>query len=354
LDARAAQPARPKTPNESDIQRQRLTALHGLLKAAITRLQMLEGNRFSFLAEAQGLFSTKPVLRPLSDFDADLARLEKLLPGIEPLAERVNAFNDQYVIPTARLKPVFDAAIAECRKRTARFITLPAGESFNLEFVTSKSWSGYNWYQGGYKSLIQVNTDLPVRISRAVDLGCHEGYPGHHVLNLMIEQKLVRERGWKEYEVNPLYSPQSVISEGSANYGIDLAFSPRERVAFEKAVLYPLAGLNPKSADVYWQVQAITDALAGARLTIAQKYLDGQIDKAMAFELTQKYQLLSKERAEQQLRFTDQYRSYVLNYGWGKQLVKQHIEAGRPTLAQRWARMERLLSLPVQPDDLGR
>jgi hypothetical protein len=310
---------------------------------------MQEGIGFTFMGEAQSLFATQPVLRPLPEFDAQLARLDRLLPGLGTLGERVEAFNDRFTIPTERLKPVFDAAIAECRKRTSRFIKLPAGESFTLEFVKGKSWSGYNWYQGNYKSLIQVNTDLPIRISRAVDLGCHEGYPGHHVLNLMVEQKLVRERGWKEYEVNPLYSPQSVISEGSANYGIELAFSPRERIVFEKSVLYPLAGLDPVLADTYWQVQAMTEALSGARLTIAQKYLDGEIDKATALDLTQKYLLLSRPRAEQSLRFTDQYRSYVINYGWGKQLVKQHIEAGRPSLAERWRRMEALLSAPIQP-----
>jgi hypothetical protein len=351
---RNARPVRPKPPTEYDIQRQRLTAMEGMLKAAVMRLQMREGMNFTFSAEAKSLFATQPELKPLTGFDAQLARLDKLLPGIEPLAERVEAFNDRFIIPTDRLKPVFDAAIAECRKRTVRFIKLPVGESFALEFVKDKSWSGYNWYQGSYKSLIQVNTDLPIRISRAVDLGCHEGYPGHHVLNLMVEQKLVRERGWKEYEVNPLYSPQSVISEGSANYGIDLAFSPRERIAFEKAILYPLAGLDPKLAETYWQVQAMTDALSGARLTIAKQYLDGEIDKATALDLIQKYQLLSPARAEQSLRFTDQYRSYVLNYGWGKQLVKQHIEAGRPSLAERWRRMEALLSAPVQPEGLRR
>ena len=63
-----------------------------------------------------------------------------------------------------------------------RHIALPENERFTLEFVTGKSWGGYNYYKGNAHSLIQVNTDLPIRISRAVDLGCHEGYPGHHVL----------------------------------------------------------------------------------------------------------------------------------------------------------------------------
>jgi hypothetical protein len=331
---------------------QRARALRGALVAADTRMRMLSGEKFNFDDEAQGQFATIPQLKPLSHYDAILARLEKEIPGTGPLAARVDAFNEGFVIPKGRLKPVFDAAIAECRNRTTAFMQLPKDENFVMEFVTGKPWSGYNYYQGRFKSLIQINTDLPIRISRAVDLGCHEGYPGHHVLNLMIESKLARGKGWSEYLVNPLYSPLSVISEGSANYGIDLAFSSAERLAFERDVLYPLAGLDPKSAEAFWKLQQATEALSGARLTIAKLYLDGEVTRAKALELTQKYQLLSPARAEQQVGFTDHYRSYVINYGWGKELVKGFIERGNPGNATRWQRMEKILSEPVLPNDL--
>ena len=100
-------------------------------------------------------------------------------------------------------------------------------ESFTVEYVTNKPWSGYNWYQGKYRSVIQVNTDLPIYIDRAIDLACHEGYPGHHVYNALLEQHLVRERGWVEFSVYALFSPQSLIAEGTANYGIEVAFPGR-------------------------------------------------------------------------------------------------------------------------------
>jgi hypothetical protein len=333
-------------------EKRRTVALRGMLVAADTRLQMLQGRKFSFRDEAKGQFATEPELKPLKYYDAILANLEKLVPGTETLATRVDTFNERYTIPKDRLQRVFDAAIAECKKRTAEHIALPAGETFTMEFVTGKTWSGYNYYKGGYKSLIQINTDLPIRISRAVDLGCHEGYPGHHVLNLMVEERLARGKGWKEYEVNPLYSPTSVLSEGSANYGIDLAFPGPERLKFERDVLYPLAGLDPRTAEAYWKMQQMTEALSGARLTIAKMYLDGEIDRAKALELTQKYLLLSPARAEQSVAFTDHYRSYVINYGWGKNLVRGYIERGNPDSETRWQRMEMLLSEPTQPADL--
>lgn len=330
----------------------RARSLRAMLVAARTRLRMMTGQRLSFAEEAAGQFATTPVLQPLSHYDAILTGLERLVPGEGPLAVRVDAFNDRYTIPTNRLRPVFEAAIAECRRRTLRHFTLPEGESFTMEFVTDQPWSGYNYYQGNYRSLIQINTDLPIRISRAVDLGCHEGYPGHHVLGIMTERELVRGRGWGEFAVYPLYSPASVIAEGTANYGIDLAFPGPERLAFERETLYPLAGLDPATAEDYWRVQQAIEALGGARLTIAKMYLDGEIDRAQAVALSQRYLLLSEARADQSIRFTDRYRSYVLNYGWGKELVRRYIEAGNPDDATRWQRMERVLSNPTLPADL--
>ena len=148
------------------------------------------------------------------------------------------------MIPRDRLGRVFELAIAECRRRTLQHVELPAAESFTVEYVTGKSWSGYNWYHGNYRSLIQVNTDLPIFIDRAIDLACHEGYPGHHVYNALLEKNLMRDRGWSEFSVYALFSPQSLIAEGTANYGIEVAFSDDERRAFERDVLFPAAGLE--------------------------------------------------------------------------------------------------------------
>src|SRR5437588_8060663 len=129
-------------------------------------------------------------------------------------------------------------------------MTLPPGESFRVEYVTNKSWSGYNWYQGNFVSLIQVNTDLPIYIDRAIDLACHEGYPGHHVYNSLLEKNLVRDRGWVEFTVYPLFSPQSLIAEGTANFGREVAFLTKTaRMKFEKEVLFPAAGIDASRAD---------------------------------------------------------------------------------------------------------
>ena len=330
-------------------EKRRAIFLRGQLIAARTRLVMAQGETLTFRKESLGLFGTTPDLQPLESYDPVLARIDTLVPGKGSLDVRVSAFLDRYIIPPERLRAVFDAAIGECRKRTAAHINLPENETFTLEFVTGKAWSGYNYYQGNYKSLIQVNTDLPIRISRAIDLGCHEGYPGHHALNVLLEQRLTRSQGWEEFSVYPLYSPQSLIAEGSANYGIDLAFPGEQRLIFERDVLYPLAGLDPATARMYFDLTTAINDLAGARFTIAEQYLDGKIDRKEAVRLIRKYQLVDEKRAQQSVDFNDTYRSYVINYGLGQELVRDYVASVGNDPRARWKAMERVISEPTVP-----
>ena len=179
---------------------------------------------------------------------------------------------------------MFDAAIAECRRRTSQHIDLPEGEGFVVEYVTDKPWSGYNWYQGDAQSVIQINTDQPSRVASAVNLGCHEGYPGHHTYNALLEKNLVDDKGWLEVSLYPLFSPQSLIAEGSGNYGIELAFPGEARTEFEKNVLFPLAGLDPASADDYYRLLELQSQLSYSGNEIARSYLNGNIDRNEAIQ----------------------------------------------------------------------
>ena len=81
-------------------------------------------------------------------------------------------------------------------------------------------------------------------------------------------------------------------------------------------------------------------------------YLDGEIDRARAIELTQRYQLVSRERAEQSLEFTDHYRSYVINYATGEDVVRAYVERAGADPAARWAAYESILTQPTLPRDL--
>jgi len=335
-------------------QRRRKLFLKGQIKAAQTRLAMIAGDKFSFQDEAQGLFGVRPAIKPLKTYDPILARIDKLVPGKGDLAGRVDAFQANYVIPTDRLEPVMKAGIAACKAKTEAHIKLPANERFDLSFVTKKPWSGYNWYQGGAHSLIEINTDLPIYISRALDLGCHEGYPGHHVLNTLLEEKLTKDKGWVEFSVYPLFSPQSLIAEGSANYGIALAFPGKAKTDFERDKLYPLAGLDPKTAATYGALMDAKAALTQSEITIAAAYLDGKMKKPEAVKALAKYGLSSTARAEKRLSFIETYRSYIINYSLGQDMVRAHVERSGKSQDARWKAMERVISEPTTPNDLAK
>jgi hypothetical protein len=339
-----------------EMSRLRRDYLVAQLGAVAARIRMLQGIRLSFDEESKALYDAVAPTFSDSHFDQALKDLDALVPGTGTLAARVEEFRQRYVIPPVTLERVFRAAIAECRVRTAAHITMPPAEQFQLEFVTNKAWSGYNWYQGQYHSLIQVNTDLPIFIDRAVDLACHEGYPGHHVYNLLLEQHMVRERGWREFTVYPLFSPQSLIAEGTANFGIDVAFPSAERVRFESTVLFPLAGLDPATASTYYDVLRHLDALSYAGNEAARRYLDGQVNVHDTVEWLVTYTLSSRPRAEQRIRFFDQNRSYVINYNHGKDLVRRYVEARGGTSDHpdvRWRVFADLISSPRLPSELA-
>jgi hypothetical protein len=325
------------------------------LEALGAYVRMLQGERLSFDEESQALYDATAPTHDEAHFRSLLDSLESVLPGTGPIPARLEAYKRDFVIPTERLDTVFRAAIAEARRRTAANVQLPADESFTLEYVTDKSWSGYNWYQGGNSSLIQINTDLPIFIDRAIDLGAHEGYPGHHVYNVLLEENLVRQRGWPEYSVYPLFSPQSLIAEGSANYGIDVAFPGAERVAFERDVLFPLAGLDSSRAEEYARVRSLVDRLSYAGNEAARAYLNGTISADSAAAWLNTYALMEPARAQQRVRFFDTYRSYVINYNYGRDLVASYVHSRGGTVddpARRWDVFKELLSTPRLPSDL--
>ncbi len=333
----------------------RLQYLERQLSALSARVRMLKGERLSFDDESRALYDAVAPTFPESHFQAILDRLEQRFPGPGPLVERYDAFRRAFVIPRDRLDAVFQRAIQAGRERTLQHVKLPGDEKFTVEYVTNKSWSGYNWYQGGYRSLIQVNTDLPIFIDRAIDLACHEGYPGHHVYNVLLEKNLVKDRGWIEFSIYPLFSPQSLIAEGTANFGIEVAFPGKERVEFERAVLFPLAGLDPARAGEYDEVQALVDQLSYAGNEAARRYINKQIDAAQAAAWLERYALMQHDRAVQRVKFFDQYRSYVINYNLGKDMVRRYIESrgGRADAPEkRWAEFERLISSPRLPSGL--
>ncbi|SKB65469.1 hypothetical protein SAMN05661099_2105 [Daejeonella lutea] len=324
--------------------------MSGQLTAFTRRVKIFTGEYGTFDEESTDLFGVKAPEYPASHYEALIDSLDKTLPGSGSVQDRFQALANRFIIPKAKLDTVFKTTIAEARARTLAHYKLPAEEKFSLEYVTNKSWSGYNWYKGNYTSEIQINTDIQIFIERAIDVGSHESYPGHHVYNMLLEKNLYRDKGWVEISLYPLFSPQSFIAEGSANYGIELAFPGQDKVRFSKEVILPLAGLDTAGIGLYFKALSIRGKLNYARNEAGRGIVNATMNDEQALDWLKKYCLYNEETALKSISFIKKYRSYVINYNYGQDVVKSYIEKGAAN--GHWDVFSNLLSNPVSPRDL--
>jgi len=339
------------------LEKLRYRYLYKQVVSAKVKLLMLSGITPGFDEEAKGLYDVEVPEYSEGVFQKIINELNTALPGIGSVSERLNEFKKDFIIPKEKLDTVFSTAIEECRRRTARHIKLTEGENFTVEYVSDKPWGAYNWYKGNSFSIIQVNTDLPVYIDRAIDLAAHEGYPGHHLYNSLLEKKMVKENGWVEFSVYPLFSPQSLIAEGSANYGIEVAFPGESRIKFEKEILFTLAGLDASRVEEYYKVLGLIKGLSFTSNHAARNYIDGNWTREETKLWLHKFALRTPEQCEKSLQFIDKYRSYVINYNLGQDIVKDYIERNGGTednIERRWELFENLISSPQTPSHLQR
>jgi hypothetical protein len=332
------------------------------LAALEARVRLLQGDKMTFDQQSESLYDSKAPTYPAEHFQKLLTQIEAV-GAFKPrdasdrrtLSERYTEWRKGFIIPNDKLDTVFQLAIKECRARTLAHLKLPPNESFTVEYVNNKPWGGYNWYKGNYRSVIQVNTDLPTYIDRAVDLAAHEGYPGHHVYNTLLEKNLTHDRGYVEFSVYALFSPQSLVAEGTANFGREVVFTKAERRKFEREVLWPAAGLDPAQADQYYAVQDLIEDLGYATNEAARQLIDGKIDETNAASWLEKYELDEPDRAKKRVQFIRHYGSYVINYNYGQDLVRHYIEKQGGTEDQpekRWQVFGQLLSSPRLPSGL--
>lgn len=310
-------------------------------------LRRLSGQTLRFAEDARLLFDIDVPACGVERIESARAALGALLPGPGTLSERMTAVRATVEVPPDRLPAVVDRVLAESRRRTADHVMLPAGESFRVSYVKDKPWGAYNWYQGKGQSLIEVNTDLPMTIDRALGTLVHEGYPGHHVYNALLEDRLVRGRGWREFTVYPLYSPQSLIAEGTANAALDAIMGKDEQSAFIADVLAPIAGIDRGAAVRWLEIVKTTELLRCAGGEAARRLLeDGRPEADIEAFLVANG--ASPERARQNIRFYRTYRTYIYTYSVGQDLVEAWVGEG----AGARERFFGLLDRPVVPSEL--
>lgn len=312
-------------------------------------VRRLAGESMTLSEETRLLFDVDPPVHPVEEFIAARQRLEALLPGEGELGERIEAFRQRYVIPEDRLQEVVALALELCRERTLRHVTLPEGESFRFSMVEDRPWGAYNWYQGKLHSLIEVNTDLPVELASIFGTMCHEGYPGHHTYNVLLEDRLVEGKDWREFAIYPLYSPQSLLAEGTANAGRGVVLSDDEYWDLLETSVAPAAGLEGRDFATYRALLEALRPLRYVRGEAARMLLDQGADEDEVVDFLTRYELVNKDRARKTIEFIRAYRSYLFTYTVGEDLVEAYLGDG----PDRIERFFDLLQRPMTPSSLA-
>jgi hypothetical protein len=311
-------------------------------------LRKLQGECVPYRDEVAACFDIEIAMEPEVTFEAAIAELDEIVPGRGPLFDRINAWRDQYVIDNTTARTAFDLLLNETRKRTLEIVELPAGEEIELSFVVDKPWSGYNWYLGNARSLVEINVDLPLRANALTDLIAHEGYPGHHTEHSLKDRLLYQQRGYAEHAIHLINTPECVISEGIATVAEEQIFPGDEGIVFKAEVLYPALGVqgDPQSEERIESLFGKLRAVAGNAAILRHEH---GASESEIIDYLQRWELTPKERAERRFRFIDDplWRPYIFTYFAGRDLVLDYLGAGDPS--ERIDRFRTTLTEQITP-----
>jgi hypothetical protein len=336
---------------------------HAWLDAQLVALEAqaraLAGDPLPYADHVARCMGFSPARYPDAAFDAARAVLDDALPGPGPLAERLDAWDRTMEVPLERLPGVVDGLVKRFRARAAVDFGLPDGEDLRVRLVTGQPWSGYNWYDGGRRSRVEINTDLPVRVPALIQTVAHETYPGHHLEHAWKEADLVDGQGRLEASILLINTPECPISEGLADLGIRFADPAEDRVellmeTFEHAGLAVAA--DPRAARSEAQraivIAAARDTLSAVRGNAAyRRHADGAShDEVLAYLV--EVGGFAPAVAAKRLEFIEHalWRTYVFVYAEGKALLRSWLEAVPPDA--QTARFGRLLHEQVTPGSI--
>jgi len=298
------------------------------ITAANTFIRKLLGEEFSLFEEARLLYDIEPQMVLEESYSEAIKNINKILPGKSNALEKLEKYRKPFILKKEEIQPAIERALQEVRKRTKEFLPLPTEEYVKINLVSDKPWSGYNWFKGNFHSLIEINTDLPRRTDQILGYIAHEGYPGHHTELCLKEKFLYKDKNYIEYSVFPLYSPESVISEGIAELGLEIIFTESELLNFLKNEMFPLFGLKDIDIEKWNKIRKSLKELSSISGNAAILLLDRNKNEAEVINYLKKYGLQNEETAKKQIDFIKTYRAYVFNYYYGYNLLKKYVESG--------------------------
>ncbi|MBL6904302.1 MAG: hypothetical protein ISR27_02120 [Pseudomonadales bacterium] len=255
---------------------------------------------------------------------ANLEALDQLLPGRGTLSFRVAAFRNQLIIPADKRRAVFEAALNECRARTLAHWALPDTETLDINWTRDVS-AAWHQYDGNFKSTLAVNELSIAYLPSAIDVACHEAYPGHHAQFVMHEVAGLESGIQLEDTVFLLRTPTSVIREAAANFGVGLAFPLAERIKFEREVLAPLAGISFPDEDKYTRFLVLVDTLSESITPILREYLLGELSFNTASVRLEREALVSSP--SELLLFADEFGAIGVGYQIVQRRLRQKLAA---------------------------
>lgn len=305
----------------------------------------LAGEPIRYLDEVESCYGVRPQRFPEEAF-ADAHRgLDEVVPGTGPLGERYVAWRESQVVPVEVLGRAVESLATELRERTQRLFGLPDEEHIDWELVSNQPWSGFNYYLGGFRSRVAINTDLPVLSLSLPHLVAHEAYPGHHTEHTRKEAGLVRQRHFLEESIFMVGTPQCLLAEGLADLGLEVVMGEHPEEAIAEHHFRPLG--IPYDAEVAARTGEAANVLNYVRGNAAIMLHEDGADPGEVAAYVAKWLLVPPARAEKLVSFlTDPtWRSYMTCYVEGLPLCRRWV-AGDP------ARFERLVTEQLIPADL--
>jgi hypothetical protein len=305
---------------------------------------VLAGEFGSYADEVEGCYGVRPTHTDEAVFTAAHERLEQLLPGDGPLAERKDRWESSMLVPTEQIGPTLAAVIEEARAWTRGLVELPDGEGVRLEIVHDKPWWASCDYLGDLRSRVALNVDLPMSAIELLILAIHETYPGHHAERCSKEHVLVRGRGLLEETLVMVPTPQSLVTEGIAVLAPRLLLGSEGRAALAGVLHH--AGIELDLAHAL-AVDRELEPCRRAEVNAALMLHDGGASEAETHAYLERWGLMTPEWADHMIRFftAPTSRSYVITYPAGGELCRSYV-AGEPE------RFRRLLTEQVRVRDL--